>query len=166
MRNRILTYFMTVVAVGCFFRAAPDMEANHFPIVSEQSVDHVQRVDMTPLIINQSITDVKRTNDAVCFTWHFTKYRDVPVSFMAFNAFDPFGNIYDAETKDMDKAEAIRINPEKAANPVGVPQTRHYCTSLPYVNDPLTVRGVLVYKTALNLWQVTHFTPTIVVPKE
>jgi hypothetical protein len=166
MRSRIVAYIMTVIAVACIFRAGPDIEARHFPIIAEQMITDVRRVDFTPLIVNQSITDVRRTNDSVCYTWKFTKFRDIPLSFIGFSIFDNKGNIYDSETVDMDKNEAIRINPGIAYNPVGVQQTRHYCTSLPYVNEDLTVRGVLVYKTVFNLWPVTHFTPTIVVPKD
>lgn len=166
MKNRLIAYFMTVVAVACFFRAAPDLEATHFPIVIDQSVSEVKRADITPVVINQSISNVTRTNDSVCFTWKFTKHRDIPLSMMIFPITDTQGNIYDSETKDMDRNDVVKINPEKAINPVGEPQERHYCTSLPYTNEDLTVRGMLVYKTLFNLWPVTHFTPTIVVPKD
>lgn len=166
MRSRYLAYIMTVIAVSLAFRAGPEIEATHFPIIAEQVVSDIKRVDFTPMIIDQSVTDVKRTNDSVCYTWKFTKHRDIPLSYIGFSVFDKQGNIYDSETTNMDKNEAIRINPDVSSNPVGIQQVRHYCTSLPYVNDDLTVRGVLVYKTVLNLWPVTHLTPTIVVPKE
>lgn len=166
MRSRLIAYIMTVIAVACVFRAGPDIEAKHFPIVAEQVISDIKRVDFTPMIIDQSVTDVKRTNDSVCYTWKFTKYRDIPLNYIGFSVFDDKGNVYDSETIDMDKKEAIKFNPGVAINPVGLQQTRHLCTSLPYVNDALTVRGVLVYKTLFNLWPVTHFTPTIVVPKD
>lgn len=167
MRNRLLTYFMTVIAVACFFRAAPNIEATHFPVIAEQSISDVHKVETVPAIVNQSITDVRRASDgSVCFTWKFTKYRDIPLSYIGFPVYDLNGNIYDSETTDMDRKDVVKINPERAANPPGVQQTRHYCTTLPYTNEDLTVRGFLVYKTNLNLWSVTHFTPTIVVPKE
>lgn len=166
MRNRLLTYFMTVVAVACFFRTGPNLEAVHFPILAEQSISDVKRVDRPPAIVNQSITDISRTIDSVCFTWNFTKQRDVPLSYIGFPVYDKEGNIYDSVTTDMDRAAVVRINPEQVVNAVGVPQIRHYCTTLPYLNEDLTVRGFLVYKTSLNLWSVTHFTPNIVVPKE
>lgn len=166
MRNRLLAYFMTVVAVGLFFKAGPNIEATHFPIIAEQSISDVRRVDTTPTIVDQSISDVHRSKDgSVCFTWRFTKYRDIPLSYIGFPVYDNQGNIYDSETRDMDKKDVVKVNPDKSANPVGIPQTRHLCTSLPYSNEDLTVRGFLVYKTH-EMWSTTHFTPTIVVPKE
>lgn len=171
MKKSLSMYFMTALVVGCLFRAGPDIESRAYPIIAEQSIHDVQRVDTphksaNPVLMDQKITEVKRTNDSVCYTWTFTKRRDIPLSFMTFSVQDGDGVIYDVETTDMNTGEPVYVNPNNARWPVDVKIERHFCTTLPYVNDPLTVKGVLVYKTGLNLWSVTHFTPTIVVPKD
>lgn len=165
MKKELSRYFMTALTVACLFRAGPDIEASAYPVIHSQSIEDVSRPPANPVISDQAFTEVRRENDRVCYTWTFTKRREVPLSYISFSVQDKDGVLYDAETVDADNGKTLYTDPNKVRWPTDKPIVRHFCTSLPYINDPLTVKGVLVYKTWINLWHVTHFTPTIVVPK-
>lgn len=164
MKKELGRYIMTALTVACLFRAGPDIEATAYPVINQQTVQDIER-PVSPVLSDQKFTEVRRENDRVCYTWTFIKRREVPLSYISFSVQDKDGVLYDAETVDVETGSPIYADPKKIRWPTDKPIVRRFCTSLPYVNDPLTVKGVLVYKTWINLWHVTHFTPTIVVPK-
>lgn len=148
MKKTLTMYFMTFLMVGLAFKSGPAFEAKLLPVASEQS-----------------ISEEYRLNDLVCYTWKFRKNRDLPLEHLGFNIADNEGNVYDAETTDQETNNPLYFTPNKTRHPVGKEIVRYACTTLPNVKGPLTLQGKLVYKTWINLWQVTHLTPTIVVPK-
>jgi hypothetical protein len=166
MFRRYSTYLLTVLCVGAIFKVGPDIEAYSLPVIGAQSITEVVRGE-SPVVANQKISDVRLQDDKVCFTWTFTKVRDLPLQFITFNVIDKQGVLYDAETVDSDNGETLHASPTSAPRwAKGTTAIRHLCTSLPYVNDPLTVRGTLVYTPWPHIWKVTHFTPTIIVPMQ
>jgi hypothetical protein len=147
-----IKYVLTVLAVTFFFQFGPGVEANVFPIVTNQAVYNIRRDS----IRNQ-----------LCYTWTYTKNRDARADLVKFNVVDSEGKKFDAVTTDEDNGnQPIYVLIRGQIYFEGQSVTRHYCTSLPDSKYKLTVSGKMVYRTPLNLWPVTHEAPSIPVPEE
>lgn len=145
-------YVLTVLMVSLFFQFGPVVEANVFPIATNQAIYNIRR---DPI------------NSRLCYTWTYTKSRDGRADLVKFNVVDNDGVKYDAVTVDEDNQDQpIYVLIRGQVFFEGQSVTRHYCTSLPNSKKKLTVLGRLVYKTPLNLWPVSHEVPIIPVPEE